>query len=206
MTFAVLSESAADESAIRVLLGPLVAAEIAMQVEPVRFRGWPAVLKLLPPVIKHFHYHTAVDGLIVVVDSDDSTPHGGHEPGEPADCRLCRLTSRVAQELVALTPVPGKPSLRTAIGLCIPAIEAWYLCGIDATVTEAAWTNGRRSGQPPYSRVELKRRVYGTPIPVLEAQKEIAVLHAERLAADLNLLDTCFPAGCGVMLDSVRAW
>jgi hypothetical protein len=206
MRFAVLSESPADESALRVLLEPLVNAGETAEIGQLRSRGWPAVLNVLPTVIKQLHYHETVDGLVVVADSDRSTPHGAHSLDEPDDCRLCRLTSRAMHEVGALTPVLGRPTLKVAVGLCIPAIEAWYLCGIDNNVTEAAWINGLREGRLPYTRTALKARVYGTPLPQLDGQKAIAVLHGTRLAAELNLLDTWFPGGCGTMLNSVRLW
>jgi len=67
MKVAVLSESAADEAAIRIL----VDAVLMQQTEPVgppplRSRGWPAVLSVLPGVIRHLQYQTDADGLVVV--------------------------------------------------------------------------------------------------------------------------------------------
>ena len=207
MNVAVLSESPADDGAIRELLKPLVLlnSDDGADVLRIRSRGWPAVLNVLPAVIKQLHYHSTADALVVVVDSDDSTPHG-HGTDAPSDCRFCRVVSTVQRELGILTAVPGRRLLRTAVGLRVPAIEAWYLCGVDATVSEAAWANGRRTGVPPYTREELKRRVYGTSIPSLSFQKRVATSHGVRLAADLSLLDTWFPAGCGTMLDAVRSW
>ena len=207
MTVAVLSESSADEAALRVLLSALIGdAAPDEQMLQLRTRGWPSVLKTLPTVIKHLHYRTTIDALLVVSDSDDSTPHGAHGEDATRDCRLCLMGITIAHELGSLTDVPGREKLKTAVGLSMPAIEAWYLCGVDATVTEAAWINGRQSGHIPYTRLQLKTRVYGTPIPQLSQQREIAVSHAMRLSTGLTLLDTWFPYGCGVMLDAVRSW
>lgn len=164
------------------------------------------MLKLLPTIVKHLHYHTTVEALLVVIDSDDSMPHGAHAVDLPDDCRLCRVRSVLEAEMLKLTSVTGKPGLKTAVGLCVPAIEAWYLCGVDPAVTEAAWIVGRNSGHLPYSRQELKRRAYGSTVPTLDIQTQRAISHAQRLAADLTLLHTWFPSGCGTMLNAVTSW
>jgi hypothetical protein len=38
--------------------------------------------------------------------------------------------------------------LKIAIGLAVPAIEAWLLCGVDPHITEAAWINGLKEPFP----------------------------------------------------------
>ena len=191
MRLAVFSESPADEAALRVLVTPLIGNTASEDTElRIRSRGWPSVRELLPSIIKQLHYRTTVDALLVVVDSDDSTPHSSHGSSGPGDCRLCALRQVVDVEIGKLRDVPGRSKLKTAIGLCVPAIEAWYLCGVEPSVTEAEWRIGRDSGHPPYSRLDLKRRAYGTPIPTLADQTAKAVQHAERLAADLNGLRT----------------
>ena len=65
-----------------------------------------------------------------------------------------------------------------ASSVTVPAIEAWYLCGRDSTVSEAAWTAGQASGRQPYSRAELKWRVYGTDRPTLQATPSVDPPHA----------------------------
>jgi len=208
VNIAVLSESSADEAAVRTLLAPLTPPAGAIEQLPqLRSRGgWTNVLSTLPGIVKALHYHSAADALVVVLDSDDTTPHGLHDENGPAGCRLCAVSSLLARELAALRDVPGRDRLKTAVGLAMPAIEAWYLCGVNATVTEAAWINGLANGQPPYNRDQLKRWVYGTPIPLLDRQRDMAVAQATRLSADLPLLDKWFPQGCGTMLDAVRGW
>ena len=208
MIVAILSESPSDEEAIRHLLVPLVGSTSSTDtlLSPLRSRGWPAVRKVLPGVVKHLHYRTIVDALVVIVDSDDSVPHGSHDPHAYEGCRLCRLLALLGDEMARLTPVAGRKPLHTAVGLCIPAIEAWYLCGQDASVTEAAWITGRNTGRPPYSRRELKARAYGSEIVTIEIQTQRAVFHAQRLAADLTPLHTWFPNGCGTMLTTVEGW
>ena len=206
MTLAVLSESSADEAALRVLVRPLILDSAPPESIQLRARGWPSVLKTLPASIKHLHYRTTADALIVVCDSDDSIPHGGHGGAPVEGCRMCALRAVAERELQHLVDIPSRAMLKVAVGTSMPAIEAWYLCGVDATVTEAAWINGRASGNPPYTRLQLKQRAYGTPIPQLDQQRAVAESHALRLSADLRLLDTWFPNGCGTMLDVIRGW
>src|SRR5687767_7231114 len=100
MIVAVVSESPADEAAIRTLLTPLVGATSAADTHlaPLRHRGWASVVKLLPRVIKALHYNTTTEALVVVVDSDDSKPHGDHQ-GVSDKCRLCSLMTVAAAEL-----------------------------------------------------------------------------------------------------------
>jgi hypothetical protein len=87
------------------------------------------------------------------------------------------LRSLIDAEISKLKAIPNRVALMTADGLCTPAIEAWYLCGHDPTVTEAAWINSHNSGQRPYSRQELKLRVYGSATPDLDTQMRQALEH-----------------------------
>jgi hypothetical protein len=127
MKVAVLSESEADEAAIRILVDGV----LGISTEPIsgpslRSRGWPSVDQVLPSVLKHLHYRTDADGFVVVVDSDDSPVHDAShdESGASAEgCRLCLIRAHLGQvqkELRAL----GRPVLKTAVGLACPCIEA----------------------------------------------------------------------------------
>lgn len=90
MKVAVLSESPADETAIRILAEACIERKSELVEFNLRSRGWPSVQRLLPTVMKHLHYRTSADGLIVVVDSNRSPLHAPHHDAEPpTDCRLC---------------------------------------------------------------------------------------------------------------------
>src|SRR5207249_3144480 len=130
-----LSESSADEAAVRALLASLTASAGGIEELPqLRSRGgWTVVLSTLPGIVKSLHYHTTADALVVVLDSDDTTPHGAHDEIGAAGCRLCAVSSLLAIELNNLRNIPGRARLKTAVGLAMPAIEAWYLCGVNAT-------------------------------------------------------------------------
>jgi hypothetical protein len=81
MKVVVLSESSADEAAIRILVNGILGRETEdVSSLPLRSRGWPSVIKVLPTVIKFLHYQTDAEALVVIADSDDSPIHrSSHE-------------------------------------------------------------------------------------------------------------------------------
>ena len=211
MKLAVLSESPADEAALRIIAEGVLGTT-TQPIEPprLRSRGWPSVLQVLPAVLKHLYYCTDAEALAVVVDSDDSALHqAAHDEAEGSreDCRLCRLRECVTQVRAGLTQVAGRPPLKTAIGLAGPAIEAWYLCGRDAEASEFAWARqlSTRAGLRQ-KRLELKRKVYGNATPSLAIEIECAVSAAHRLAKDLEQLERRFPSGFGTFAKEIRTW
>lgn len=208
MKVAILSESAADEAALRILVGGILGTATE-RVPLQRFehrRGWPNLIEVAPVVYKYLHYQTDADALVVVADSN-GTPL--HRPQSPADeqCRLCRLHAALAPERLRVTAVSGRPPLRTAIGLACPAIEAWYLCGVDQRATELAWDRELAQGTQARGYIlRLKRAVYGTDRPSLAMETEKATQAARRLVADLGGLEKHFPTGFGVFMKDVHAW
>ena len=153
MTLAVLSESQADEAAIRILINGILGREThPVAGPPLRSRGWPSVLNVLPSVLKHLYYRTDAEAFVVVVDSNTSPVHQ-IEHNLPAaaleGCRLCQLQQAIEQVQAQLAQVHDRPRIKTAVGLAVPAIEAWYLCGRDANVSETIWASGLQSGALP---------------------------------------------------------
>ena len=65
----------------------------------------------------------------------------------------------IARARTQLKAIQGRPALKVAIGLTVPAIEAWYLVGREHQVGEAAWTIGLKAGRPPFTRPRLKELV-----------------------------------------------
>lgn len=209
MKVVVLSESSADEAAIRILINGILGGETQdAPSPPLRSRGWPYVLKVLPTVIRFLHYQTDAEALVVIADSDDSPLHqSSHDRpgGEERGCRLCQLRN-VFRE-TKLGPVPGRSELKSAVGLAVPAIEAWYLSGLDPHVSEATWA--RKLGQAEritYTRKALKKRAYGTERPTLEIMTRHAVAAATRLVNDLSEVERLFPDGFGSFVNDVRNW
>jgi hypothetical protein len=192
MKVAIFSESPADEAAIRILATGLLGSQITIVPNPrLRTRGWQAMLRILPIVIKHLYYQTDAEGLIVVMDSDASPVHdvSHNQPGQAdAKCRLCEIRRITDHTLRPLKPRPFGP-LRTAFGLAVPQIEAWYLLGRNPHVGESAWITDAKERYNPAASSKLKELAYGTSRPSLEAEMEIAVKQAQRIVQEGLLAD-----------------
>src|SRR5262249_15754050 len=129
------------------------------------------------------------------------------EGAADAGCRKCRVQRLLDQLAGQVRPVAHRQApLKTAAGLAVPAIEAWYCCGLDAQVTEANWRRGLRGKKDPYAKAALKTRIYGSARLPVETQRDIAVAHAKRLAVDLARLAEDFPGGFGTFAAEVRSW
>jgi hypothetical protein len=209
MKVALLSESPADEAALRVLVGFVLGVPFDPVAPSLRARGWPSVEQVLPAILRHLHFNTAADGLVVVVDSDDSPVHtAAHDaPGyfHPL-CRICRLRAVFRRTVRNLPPAHGRDRVLRAVGVAVPALEAWLLCGRDTSITEAAWVAGQAAGRPPYTRAELKWRVYGTERPTLPFEIRRAVQEVSRHAGDTRRLESDFPQGFGSLARDLRSW
>lgn len=210
MRIAVVSEFTADEAAVKILTDSILGIETEL-VAPRRSRprGWPSLLNLLPTIIKDLHYNSNAEGLVMVVDSDETPCHeGSHETAssENATCRLCQLRVVVNRESQRLSAVANREHLKFAIGLAVPAIEAWYRAGLDPHVNEVAW--GRRlSGENvSYDKQSLKKDVYGSDRPSLSNKTVAAIEAAKRLTDDLNVLEELFPSGFGSLVNDLRGW
>lgn len=209
MKLAVLSESPGDEAALRSIARAILGDRSKFVRPQLRARGWPSVLQILPAIVRHLHFKTDAFGLVVVVDSDDSVVHepehdlpGKHHPG----CRLCQLRAACRQTLKRVPPANGRDKLQIALGLAVPAIEAWLLCGTQERVTEESWIRGQSSGDAPYTRRDLKQLTYGTVRPSLPQEIEHATLGIGRHRGDLRRLENDFPRGFGSLVNDLRGW
>ena len=211
MRIAVLSESPADEAALRVLLDA-IRGESTTPVDVhvnLRTHGWSTVRELLPSAIKFLYYQTDADGLVVLVDSDDSPLHrpeheltGGYDPA----CRLCMFRGVADRALADVGTSRPDRTLRVAVALAVPAVEAWWRCGLDPHATEQGWARGLGGAPRRAARVKLKREVYGTDHPALPLETTKMVEAAHRLAKDPATLERAFPIGFGTMATAVRGW
>jgi hypothetical protein len=210
MKLAVLSESSADEAAIRILADGLLGRPSERADLPeLRHRGWPSVRGVLPAVIKNLHYGYFADALVVVVDSDHTPPHRrDHDASSPIaqKCRLCQLQKTVDETMQKLKPIKNRTPLRIGLGLAMPSLEAWLRCGHDPQVTEAAWIVALQSLKFPYDVRRLKTAIYGTDSPHLQLETECMEREALRLVQDIENLQNWFPNGFGVLADTVRSW
>ncbi|MGH8020545.1 MAG: hypothetical protein ACREIA_20125 [Opitutaceae bacterium] len=209
MKAGILSESPADEAAVRVIMERLAGVRFEIIQPALRARGWPNVMQVLPAVFHHLQMETDAETLVVVVDSDDTPIHDGeHENPDRFHplCRICQLEMVIRRARKRIRLPDGRAPLFTAVGMAVPAIEAWYLCGIDPEVGEARWQKCREDDWCPFNRRDLKQRLYGTMRPTLALETTHAVAEAKRLAADLRRLENDFPVGFGNLVRSVRAW
>ena len=212
MKIAILSESSADDAAVRNLVEGLIGTPI----EPIgipwlRTRGWPSILDVLPKVMQYLHYQTEARGLIAVADSDQSPLH--RQLSEPASacaekCRVCLFLNAIARTNKRLSALAGRTTLGVAVGLAVPSIEAWYCCGLDHQVNEAAWKRALDSAEYPYNTQQLKRTIYGTDRPSLEMSLRSATRQSRRLVdgGQLPHLERLFPIGFGSLGAEVRSW
>ena len=208
MKVAILAESPADEAAIRILVEALLARTTEPLTDSVlRARTWPGLRTELGLVYRHLLYRTDADALVVVADSNHSPiplPNRRDRAQPQPEGRMQELLAEL--DKARAKSVPGRKPLHVAIGLAVPAIEAWWRCGIDHGVNEARWRDGL-SGQPVgYTKISLKTAVYGTENPSLSHATDKMTEHARRLSSRLDLLKENFPFGFGHLAQQVCAW
>lgn len=213
MNVAVLCESSADEAAIRILVDSILGSETEKaSLPPLRTRagGWGDIVKVIPAVYRGLYYNTDAEALVVTADSDDSPIHqSSHDEvgKEDMQCRLCQIRVAINLQKSQLRIIPHRSEIKTAVGLAVPAIEAWYRCGIDPQVSEAAWARKIQvGGKVGYTRKSLKSDVYGMEHPSTELKRIRAKEAAIKLIDDIPLLERLFHNGFGSFARDVRSW
>src|SRR5262245_51865992 len=122
MKIAIVTESPVDEAAVKIFVDAIVGSESELATLRARPGGWANIFDALPRIVPILHYNQPeVEALVIVMDSDESTPHlAAHdEPqSDGGDCRLCRARSdlRIALERAHSVPY-RRTELKTAIGL-----------------------------------------------------------------------------------------
>jgi hypothetical protein len=203
------TESSADQAALAVFAEGIIGGPpepIHMSLEA---HGVIDVLRGLDGVFRGVYYRTDAEGFVVVVDCDDSELHDStHDASGRSheNRRFCLVGETLAQTRKTLRPVAGRRPIKVAVGLAVPAIEAWYLVGREHQVGEAAWRVGLDAGRPPFTRPKLKELVYGTSIPSVERATECAVKEARRIIGNLKAIEDAFPVGFGLMAKAIRSW
>jgi hypothetical protein len=209
MKVATLSESPGDEAALRAIATAVLGDHLKFVKPQLRARGWPSVLQVLPAILRHLHFRTDTLGIMIVVDSDDSIVHEPEHdlPGKlHSGCRLCLLRAACRRTMKNLPPANGRRRIHTAVGLAVPAIEAWLLCGKEERVTEDAWILGQEKGRLPYTRRELKHLTYGTVRPSLPEEIHQSLQSIGRHRGDMRRLENDFPRGFGPLVNDLRTW
>ncbi len=211
MRIGFLSESPADDAAFHVLLEAIAHRPIE-RIDAARLRagGWPSMLQAAHVEYKRLYYNTDAGAIIAIADSDDSDiHHPAHDqsPGDHRNCRFCLLSEAIRVARSTSRPRADRVPLLSAIGLAIPSLEAWLLCGTDLHCVEARFIRELQNGKSlaPLRR-ELKLRLYGTISPPLRLEIEIATREARRLAGNIQILETHFPQGFLPFVQQIRAW
>lgn len=201
-------ESPADQAAMTVFAEGILGEPPGPINIDLEARSVPGFFGALDGAFRGLHYNSDAEGLVIVVDCDDTEVHDpAHDKaGGGERCRLCQVRKIIAQVRKQLKPRQGRPELKVAIGVPVPAIDAWYLVGKNHQVGEAAWVTGLASGRPPFTRPQLKVLVYGTNRPSLELATERAVTEARRIISDLKAVESAFPTGFGSMAQEMRSW
>jgi hypothetical protein len=201
MRVAILSESPADESALRIIADALLGVKTITVAKALRSRGWPSVRNILPAVINHLNYQTDADGLIVVADSNHTSLSAENPKSRMRDLR--ELAQQCRQQLKT---TGGRVPLKIAVGIAAPAIEGWWLCKSRQHINEATWEKGLNEKRDPYSKLELKKWLYESDYASLELMTRKMTEAAHEVARDLSHLETAFPMGFGLLAKEVRDW
>lgn len=209
MKVAYFAESPADAVPLTILTEAILGTKTeTIRHKGLESRGWPSVRTVLRSVLLELHYQTDAEGFVLIVDSNGAPPHFvAHEEPQQSDvkCRWCQLR-RIADESLRGRARPGRQPLKVAIGLAVPMIEAWLLCGSDSQITEAAWANGLKEGREPYPKLSLKEKLYGSSRESSAIKVEAMKKAAERLALNMKMIESAFPHGFGALAKDLRSW
>lgn len=202
MRVAILSESAADEAALRILVDAVLGIKTFPIEKPsVAMTSIHGVRKSLRTVIQVLHHKSDAEGLVVVVDSNHSSLEA-----TTGENRLREFGDLIAKTRANLRTRSGQPALLVAHGVASPAIEGWLLCKRDGQISEASWEKGLRDKHDPYTKLALKRRLLGVEFPSSELRLQKMTEAATEVAADLAHLERQFPNGFGSLARQLREW
>ncbi len=212
MKIAFFGESKSDDVTIKKFVEGILKDEIEETDIRKRliFRSSSHLDRNLPVVIRSVHYSSDAEFLIICSDSDDFPVHiSEHDKKENEKCRLCSLRKAVKNSLTKLTNVPNKKMLKVAIGVPVPAIEAWLLFNINPQVSENTWIKKIADEKGvKYDRKTLKRELYGGE-HISEVERiEISLKAVKRVVENdlLGDLETAFPQGFGSLSNEVKSW
>ena len=152
--------------------------------------------------------------MIIVADSNGDSVENMHSadhdpPGRTRDRVPVLFNPLCRREGIRdLAARPQLPTLRVAVGLAIPTIEAWLLSPRQPGMTEANWRTARQERPPrePYSRKQLKKLAYGKEIPTIAAETRIMTELMTDAAKNLKHLETAFPGGFAPLKSALESW
>jgi hypothetical protein len=211
MKIATLTESSVDDAAIRILVQSIIGDEVefisttSLETRDTKKGGYSNLRKHLSDFLRHLYYDTDAECVVIVVDSDDDPIHQAEREieEESENCRLCVLRRDIKKIQSHITPIGNKAHIKTAVGLAVPAIEAWFRCIEDSHITEATWARKLNGEKINYDRKSLKKDVYGGE---RSPTKEKSIEAAQVIASRLDYLEEIFPQGFGSLVKDIKSW
>jgi hypothetical protein len=208
MKVAFFSESKADEVVLKHFVEELLEKEIEEKdvVKRLQFRSSTHLDKNLDVVIRSVYYSYDADFLVISSDSDDFPVHAVEHEKQPNEkCRLCSLRKSVSKSLKTLDQ---KRDFKVAIGVPVPALEAWLLFGVNSQVSENTWIRFQNGEKITYDRKKLKKELYGGEHIPENERIEISKQAIQRIGENnlLGDLETAFPQGFGSLSNEVKSW
>ena len=104
--------------------------------------------------------------------------------------------------------MPEKEMLQVAIGVPVPAIEAWLLFGENPHVSENTWIRKQNGEKIRYDRKRLKKELYGGEHIPQDRRIEISIKAIQRIVENnlLEGLENDFPQGFGNLANEIKTW
>jgi hypothetical protein len=208
MNVAVFSESPIDEAVLRIFIdGTLGIQTSSAELFKLRARGWPTILKNIGPVLRHLHYRSLAELLVIVADSNNHELHSAaHHPTPHQNCRHCLLESAAAKASQSLQSIQPWHPIKFAIAVPCPSIEAWLLSVDNRECTEAGWSQRRKDGANSVHEIrQLKKQLYGDETPhSFEQSLDIACERAKRLIPHIDAVARAFPNSFGSLIAAIR--
>ena len=195
MKVALLSESPADEAVLRVLVDAILGEPAQIAPAGYRARGWPNVLQVLPAVIRHLHFNTDVDTLVVTCDSDDTPVHtAAHDAPQyyHPHCRMCQLRAAFRQTSKRFPAAHGRLRVHRVVSVAVPALAFSSLTPLGGPRLAVA----RLAAPPRAVAGSFSLGVGGAWTAALPALREV-----ERHRRDLRRLEYDFPGFAALMWD-----
>ncbi len=197
---AILSESPADEACIAIIAEAVIGAPIVPFQPPLHRRpnGWPSVLNLLPVLTWYLYHRTNAEGLIVVVDADDTSVHPDGKDNRRNQIRHC--LEGIVRKFDSSRAFP------TAVGVAAPALEAWLLAQRHPKINERPWHALTVPGNGRPLRQQYKRMLYHTHSPSLQLSTRRMVAAAHQMTPHLDSIAKRFPYGLKSLISDLREW
>ena len=201
MKISVLAESSNDAAVMVELASAALGGPVELINSGFEMMGWNMIPSVLPAVIKHLHFRSEADGLIVVADSN----HSSLEPGAPNNRRE-ELRAMAAKIVENLGMLHGRSRIRIAIAVASPALVAWLLFHRYGEISESAWERGLVEKKDPYTKGVLKQRLYGVQRPSRDIATALRLEAARQVSQRIHELRSRFPLGFGSFFEDLLSW